>query len=237
MRKHQNMTDSKTQSNGTTWGELETVIAQVWGEIDQANRKHDGDKLLSATERLRRLNALQQQHQRMRQELQVLSGDPETRSIVEQITRQPTDFKEKAPFRDVASAKAHGEQIRTNWVEARLKESHILKPLRGTLYRNSVGDSVGIAYGMENARRVGRWFLGLPEGSFQNAVLLCDSAEKGMFSVCLPKDFLDTHHLRTTIGPQVKFNVDQRNGRTYLRVQNTGLVEVTGFINKYAAVL
>ena len=213
------------------------MIGQVWGEIDQANRKHDADKLLNATERLRRLNALRQQHQRMRQELQVLSGDVETHTILAPIKRQPTDFKEDAPPRDVASAKARGEKIRTEWVEARLREGHSLKPIRGTLYRNSAGDSVGIAYGMENTRRVGHWFLGLPEGSFQNAVLLCDSAEKGVFSLCLPKDLLDAHHLSTAMGPQVKFNVAQRNGRTYLRVQKTGLVEVMGFINKYSAAL
>jgi hypothetical protein len=231
------MTESRTQIDGAAWDELETVIGKVWEEIDQANRKHDAGKLLNATERLRRLSTLQQQHQRMRQELQVLSGDMESRPIMEPITRQATDFKEHAPLRDVASAKARGEQIRTEWVEARLKEGHSLKPLRGTLYRNSAGDSVGIAYGMENTRRVGHWFLGLPEGSFQNAILLCDSAQKGMFSVCLPRNLLDSHHLRTTTGPQVKFNVDQRGGRTYLRVQKTGLVEVTSFINNYSVVL
>jgi hypothetical protein len=231
------MNESKTQADGTAWGELEAVIGRVWMEIDQANRQHDTEKLINATERLRRLNAIGERYQVMQRELQVLGGSTQNRPIPGPGSNAPTNAPEDAPYRDVASAKARGEKIRTGWVEARLREGHSLKPIRGSIYRNSTGDSVGIAYGMENSRRSGHWFLGLPEGSFQNAALLCDANGKGMFTLCLPQKFLDTHGLRKCAGPQVKFNVTRRGGQLYLRVPEKGLVDVSAFSDQYAAVL
>jgi len=231
------MNEQNVQPDGTQWSELETVVRQVWMEIDQATRQHDTQKVLNATERLRRLKAIAEKYQVMKRELQVLAGSAEKGTVFGPDSNAPPKPPEDAPYRDVASAKARGERIRTEWVEARLRGGHGLKPIRGSIYRNATGDTVGIAYGMENSRRTGHWFLGLPEGSFQNAALLCDANGKGMFALCLPQDFLDTHGLRKCVGPQVKFNVTRRAGKFYCRVQAKGLVDVSAFNNQYANVL
>ncbi len=167
------MNERDDKAHRMPWGELEAVIGQVWVEIDHATRQHDAEKVLTATERLRRLKAIAERYQIMQRELQVLAGGTDHGPNVGLDSNTTTKPPEDEPYRDVASAKARGEKTRTEWVEARLREGYNLKPIRGSIYRNATGDSVGIAYGMENSRRCDHWFLGLPEGSFQNAALLC----------------------------------------------------------------
>lgn len=232
-----NMNERNDKAHGMAWSELEAVIGQVWVEIDNATRQHDAEKVLTATERLRRLKAIAERYQIMQRELQVLAGGTDHGRNVGPGPNTPTKPPADPPYRDVASAKARGEKARTEWVEARLREGYNVKPIRGSIYRNATGDSVGIAYGMENSRRSDHWFLGLPEGSFQNAALLCDANGKGLFTLGLPQEFLDTHGLRKCGGPQVKFNVTQRGAQLYLRVQEKGLVDVSVFKDQYAKVL
>ena len=96
----------------------------------------------------------------------------------------------RAPM-PVDSARAIGAKRRDEFVEKVRKMGRHLEQVRGQLCRNAAGAVVGIAFARERARD--RWFLGLPAGEFDNAVLLCEKQSGRVFAVCLPKAFFDRY--------------------------------------------
>ena len=79
-----------------------------------------------------------------------------------------------------------------------------------------------------------KWWLGLPEGEFQGAVLLCGYDDDNIKAVCLPRSFIDTHRnlLSKSSGGQDQFNVFERAGKCYL-----GRQDIDKYIDNYSMVL
>jgi hypothetical protein len=136
--------------------------------------------------------------------------------------------------------KERGKRIRATWLQ---HNAPGLARLRETLYRNSRGEIVGIAVATEKAGVQGSqssWWLGLPKGKFQTAILLCVAKSDGVFSVCLPKVFLDEQkqNLSQSVqGGNVQFTVLSKTGEVYLQVPRVGRVDVRRFVNNVSPLL
>jgi len=92
---------------------------------------------------------------------------------------------------------------------------------------------VGIAFATE--RQPDRWFLGLTKGSFEHAVLLCQSETLGILEICLPKDFFTKYGGRMSIhNGQMKFNVVRKGNTFNILVPDTDGVSASEFMGKYS---
>lgn len=157
---------------------------------------------------------------------------PESSSIKLSSNPAPAENTVIAPPKSAESDKERGERVRTKWISMNLYSA--LTPIRGSLYRKTNGDKLGIAYGEEKSGREDRWFLGLPAGKFDSAVLLCQPLTRNLFWVTLPKEFIAKHnpHLSRSRTGQVKFLVFKRAENYYLRVPRTDPIPVTEYVGK-----
>src|SRR5205085_2070182 len=76
----------------------------------------------------------------------------------------------------------------------RLNEGIGLTQVRGVIYKvDGIGLKVGIASSSWNPQETNRWFLGLPGGEFDHAVLLCELEDNELIALSLNRDFLSDH--------------------------------------------
>ncbi len=206
---------------------LNSMKRTVLEEITRASRTSDAGKVLVLSERLRHVESLIQRQQALEEEARVLLEVP-THPLSDQKMSQAV------PAEASESARARGGRIRRDFVERLSKLGRRLTQVRGQLYRNQLGEIVGIAYASEVKKDV--WFLGLPEGEFQHAVLLCESAER-IKAMCLSKDFLSEHGRKLSRSQgQVKFNVLRRAGRYYIALPGSDPVEITELVDNYGRI-
>jgi len=147
---------------------------------------------------------------------------------------------EQSHEEDEESAKSRGERARSEWLHAiSSRTGKSLPRIRGALFRNSHGETLGIAYSRENSLRPGHWFLGLPGNKYQCAVLLCETNIGKIKAICLSKTFLakySTAFSTSKAWNQTKFNVVSRANLMYL-VLSTGEIDITSYIDDYNNVL
>jgi hypothetical protein len=118
----------------------------------------------------------------------------------------------------IDGGKARGRECRSAYIAQQTAAGQTLLRVRGALYKNPSGVIVGIAYAKE---RKNEWFLGLPAGEFQEAVLLCETNDSKVQPILLPKGFVETHQTRLSVSSQynqTKFKVARRAGRYCLIV-------------------
>lgn len=84
-----------------------------------------------------------------------------------------------------------------------------LSPERGIFF-SGPGGRVAITYASEIQPR--RWWLALPEGQFDRAVLLCQTVTNDVVALCLDDDFFQNHGQ----------TLSRKNGRIYFNVVKTG---------------
>jgi hypothetical protein len=129
------------------------------------------------------------------------------------------------------SAKARGRYHRDTFVESARSRGIALEPVKGSIFKTPTGTRVGIAYAHEgNRRNRDRWFLGLPENQFDQAVLLCEGAGSEVTFFSLPRDFM--HQRGTGLSSkdgQVKFNVFRRGSDYCLLIPRQPAVSLEPF--------
>jgi hypothetical protein len=92
------------------------------------------------------------------------------------------------PRTSVKTVRENGREIREVFLKKLLQTGISLQQVKGeTIYRAKSGEKVGIAVATE--RQPDRWFLGLPEGGFDHAVLLCQREGGDVIEIRLPKGF------------------------------------------------
>ena len=129
-----------------------------------------------------------------------------------------------------SKGKARGRECRAVYISQQAKDGNLLERVRGVLYRKDNGLIVGIAYAK---MRKNEWFLGLPAGEFQEAVLLCEENAGILQPIHLTEAFVEKYKNRLSVSSQYnqsKFVVQRRGGRYNLVVSGVGDVDLTAFL-------
>lgn len=136
--------------------------------------------------------------------------------------------------KEIQSSKLKGKVRKRAFIEGlRVAGINLIQRSR-SIYETADGASVRIATASELSNLPDRWFLGLPSGSCDIAVLLCEKESGEVLNFILSKEFFSTHkkNLSTSRG-QVKFNI-RLDGNSYLLLlPNSGNVSINEFLNDY----
>jgi hypothetical protein len=92
---------------------------------------------------------------------------------------------------------------------------------------------VGVGYGKEDEKR-NHFFIGLPAGQFQEAVLICELLKGVIHAFWLPRDFVEKYAKHLSVSTQynqVKFVVERHGGRFDLRVPGIDPIDITRFMD------
>jgi hypothetical protein len=183
----------------------------LFGEIQVAAKNQDSTAVLNAARKLETLENL------------IALG--ELSAAGQQ--RQPT---KELPGPEL-SAKARGRHHREAFVEKVRSRGVTLERDKGPIFKTATGTRVGIAYAHEgNRRNRDRWFLGLPENQFDQAVLLCEGGASEVTFFSLPKDFMSQHGAGLSAKDgQVKFNVFRRGSDFCLLIPRQTAVSLEPF--------
>jgi hypothetical protein len=212
----------------------EMLRTELLAEIASAARQQDSAKIYDATERLRRFESLMQEAYSLARPQKPSfepngNVSPSIKNLAHETSSDTNTVKER---------RARGERIRAEWINQISKLGKALMPIRGALYRNTQGDVVGIACASERKHPNGVWWLGLPDGKFHRAALLCVPSNGKVFAVCLPRNFIDSYsHLlsKSNVG-QRQFTIIKRAEKFYLRLKSNDPIEITSYIDKYSNV-
>ncbi len=206
---------------------------QVLSRISEAARKGEAADVLRECARLEQVESLIHRYTGLVHEIDNLSRSDES------ISTPPLN-KAATGYYGTTNGKASpktgkeiGRTIREAFVDKLLHSGIELRPAKGVIYRTSSGSRVGIAFATE--RQPDRWFLGLTKGSFEHAVLLCQSETLGTLEICLPKDFFTKYGDRMSIhNGQMKFNIVRKGNAFSILVPGTDGVSTSEFLGKYS---
>lgn len=206
-------------------------------EIEVAARKRDAGAVLALQKKLESLASLIRRQQEIDRTVAVFERDlaagPDT---LVTTTEAPTYDDDRE-----VSAKERGRRHRDDFVRTLSSKGVVLHRLKGAVFRSPRGTRVGVAYGREARNDEGfndRWFLGLPEGGFEQAVLLCEDRSGTVTHFSLTKAFMDDNgKTLSRKNGQVKFNVVRRGGDFFLHVPKRGPVTLEPFQDNFSGLI
>jgi len=213
-----------------TLTELQNEKSKILSAISKAASEGETDTVLAESEKLEKIENLISRHKQITSELEGLrSGttQPKTRRIV------ATPVSESRSAQMVAS-RGLGEQIRNEFLRKRLAEGVHLQLIKGkTIFRTRSGKRVGLAVATE--RQSNRWFLGLPAGGFDHAVLLCQRKNGEVLDIPLPEKFFEKYGRKMSESKgQLKFNVVNRGSGLLVQVPGTDGIKGKSFTSDYS---
>lgn len=215
---------------------------RILDDIREAAKGRNTDRVLEAAAKLREIDELISRQAALDAEVETVIGLRSTATAVAHSNGAvvETPARRTAIVRPTSAnlgetAREAGDRRRAGFVKELASRGHLLVPYRGALYKNRLGETVGIASASE--RTPDRWFLGLPTDSFRHVILLCERVTGVTKAVCLPKAFIDTQgrFLSESKG-QTKFNVNLRAGHYFMPIPSVGNVRVDEYIDNYQSV-
>ncbi len=208
------------------WNDLELRRTDLMRQIASAAGAGDSATLLARSRELAAVDDLLARFRDVDQEAKrFLGGAPHT----------PTSIPGGSAHESQGSrSREIGIQTRSNFALKAKSLGVELQLLRGSIYRLPSGVRVGTAVATERHR--GRWFLGLSEGAFDCAVLLCVESSGRVLDICLPSSFFHLHGAYLSkSGGQVKFNVAKRGAEVVLKIPSHAPENVTSFVGSITA--
>ena len=212
-----------------SWNDLELLEKEVRKKIGVLHvaKVSQAARWIERADNLRKRNdalykALSERLREGRLLLDPTEATNEQRTI---STLEAEESEFEAP--SVKGGKARGRECRAAFATQQAKNGTPLTRVRGALYKNGGGVSVGIAYAMV---RKNEWSLGLPASQFKEAVLLCEAAGGKIQPINLPESFIEKYGKRLSVSSkynQAKFTVQYRAGRYNLVVPGIGDVDLT----------
>ena len=192
-------------------------------KIGAAAKASDAEAILLLNGQLARTTALLSRMDDVGFEAEALLGNSDSRNgRAAAVATQKID-EMSVPGR------GHGIKIRADFLDRAARAGLPLRPYRGAIFQSSKGRRIGIAVATE--RKPNRWFLGLGEGLFDAAVLLCAPNSGKVLDICLPPAFLAQHgRYLSQSGGQIKFNVARRDAHTILKIPHKTPERVERFI-------
>lgn len=216
-----------------TLTELKNEKNKILSAISKAAGEGETDLVLAESEKLERIKNLIYRHSQIVSELEGLrSGNTQ---IPQQKTRRvvtgPVDHSRSS---QMVSSRDLGEKIRNEFLTMREAEGIDLQLIKGkTIFRTKSGKRVGLAVATE--RQPNRWFLGLPAGGFDHAVLLCQHESGEVVDISLPEKFFEKYgnEMSQSKG-QLKFNVVNRGSGLLVQVPGTDGINGKSFARDYS---
>jgi len=204
--------------------ELDAHQASLLAKISAAAKAGDPRTTLSLTGELQRTTALIARMDDLGSEAVSLLG----RGLPLRDTPVPS-----VSARASVPGRGHGVQVRAAFLDRSTKAGIPLRPYRGAIFQSPKGLRIGVAVATE--RKPNRWFLGLGEGQFDAAVLLCVPDSGKVIDVCLPASFFAQFgRYLSRSGDQVKFNVARRDAHVVLKIPSKSAERVDGFVGAIA---
>lgn len=208
----------------------ETAVLQ---EIEKAAKKKDPDTVVSNARRLEKIRELIAQQEAIHRAVRSL--EPQSAVQEKPITAEQNMTAELSSRENEAglSSKERGRRRRLEFIRVMARKGVLLEAIRGATFMAPSGLRTGIAFAREVQKD--RWFLGLPEGGFEHAVLLCETQGGRLIHFSLPKEFIARHEpsLSRKNG-QVKFSLVRRGGEFFLQVPRRGRVSVNSFRDDFS---
>ncbi len=219
--------------------ELTTLRGEILKDIGDAARAGNAAAILSATQKLQRVESLLQRWRQLSVEAEMLTGTiPEGDygcpvEVHAQVRPRERAMLQKQPGESTMNREVCSE-IRIGFIR-RLREQGIeLRPYANkTIFISRTSKRIGIAVATE--RQPDRWFLGLASSAFDVAVLLCQRSAGTLLEVCLPEEFFSSFGQALSIsGGQLKFNVTRRGSDDYLlQIPGTTGVDLSPYLSNY----
>jgi hypothetical protein len=216
-------------------GKLRQEKKELLEKISTAAREGKSEAVLSASEKLRKIEMLINRYEQLEveiAELQKEGGFHMNTGAAIESQMKPTSTA--IPRISVKTVREHGREIRETFLKRLLQTDISLQSVKGeTIYRCKSGEKVGIAVATE--RQPNRWFLGLPAGGFDHAVLLCQRESGDVVEIRLPKEFFAKYgsNLSESKG-QVKFNISCKGSVFVVKVPGTDGVNPATFSSDYS---
>ncbi|MCK9230163.1 MAG: hypothetical protein M0Q23_03195 [Syntrophales bacterium] len=216
-----------------TLTELQDEKNKILSAISKAASEGKTDIVLAESEKLEKIENLISRHKQITSELEGLkSGTLQiTQSKTRRVVTTPVSGSRSA---QMVASRVLGEQIRSEFLRKREAEGIHLQLIKGkTIFRTRSGKLVGLAVATE--RQPYRWFLGLPAGGFDHAVLLCQRENGEVIDVPLPENFFEKYgkDMSESKG-QLKFNVVSRGRGLFVQVPGTDGIDVKPFARDYS---
>jgi len=216
-----------------TLTELQNEKNNILSAISQAASEGKTDMVLAESEKLEKIKNLISRHSQIISELEELrSGkSPMLEQKTHRIVARPID---ESRSRQMLTSRELGEQIRNEFLSKREAEGIHLQLIKGkTIFSTRSGKRVGLAVATE--RQPNRWFLGLPVGGFDHAVLLCQSENGEVIDIPLPQKFFEKYGREMSESKgQLKFNVVNRGSRLFVQVPGTDGINGKSFASNYS---
>jgi len=211
--------------------EIQAEKNRILSAISNAANKGETDLVLAESEKLEKIKNLISRHSQIISELEGLrSGDqqmPQQKN--RRIVTGPVDESRSS---QMVSSRVLGEKIRHEFLSKREAEGIQLQLIKGkTIFRTKSGKLVGLAVATE--RQPNRWFLGLPDGGFDHAVLLCQRENGEVIDIPLPEKFFEQYTMSQSKG-QLKFNVVNRGSGLLVQVPGTDGINGKSLASDYS---
>jgi len=207
----------------------------ILSNISDYAHKRETDSVLLESEKLEKIEFLIKRHEQIVLELEELRGN-NSKSVVptNSAKRKSLGKNTMQSSSTLALARELGKKQREVFLSKLEGEGIHLQLIKGsTIYRTQSGKRVGIASATERQPR--RWFLGLPVGGFDHAVLLCQREKGDLVEVLLPENFfIEYGSSMSQSKGQVKFNIVQRNSEFLVLVPRTDGINATPFANDHS---
>src|SRR5437899_401692 len=158
------------------------------------------------------------------QEMAVPFVDKEPKDVVDRMlfdasehNRMQSEVQAANPTLSI-NRKAHGENLRNQYLETLKLEGKALRPVHGGLFVSKTGKQWKIQTATE--RRKGRWFLGTPaahfEGSSQTGlILVCSEGDSHRDFIISPGEMKQLAQKLAKVNGHLKFNVVTRGQGLY----------------------
>ncbi len=191
---------------------LSVLRGEILKEIERAAATGQSSDILAGGRKLEAVEGL------------IARGEEFKRDVESFLKGQsPLPSERKAPGRELG--REGGERARQVIVEMLDCAGVPLRRIKGAMYLAPSGAHVGIAYATQ--RQPDRWFLGLTEGSFEYAILLCEEKPEIVHAIWLSYGFFKENGRKLSrSGNGVKFNVSKSGSTFYLGIPGQGHVHV-----------
>lgn len=216
-----------------TLTELHNEKSKILSDISKAASEGQTGTVLAESEKLEKIENLISRHNQITTELEGLRrGTPQaTQPKTRRIVATPVSESRSA---QMVSSRELGEEIRSGFLKKREVEGIHLQLIKGkTIFRTRSGKRVGLAVATE--RQPNRWFLGLPAGGFDHAVLLCQRENGEVIDIPLPEKFFEKYgRAMSESKGQLKFNVVNRGSGLLVQVPGTDGINGKSFTSDYS---
>ncbi|MDR3567267.1 MAG: hypothetical protein P4L43_04490 [Syntrophobacteraceae bacterium] len=208
---------------------------RLLGSIAEAAQRGDSQDVLKSGGRLEKVESLIRRYDNLVRDISSLKEAPGSEVVSYDQASRPMQKKAERKNISSASGRALGKTIRSTFLKELADRGIRIRQVKGTIFEALSGKRIGIAVASEAIPD--RWFLGLPLGGFDHAILLCERKIGDNTTVedfWFPESFFEEYGNRMShSADQIKFNIARRGEGYVLLVPGTQGVRCSAFRENY----